>query len=268
MAVWDDVVPESERKIYEVGGWGKRMGFGAKPAMIVVDVNYDFVGDKPEPIMESIKRWRYSCGDVGWNGLRAIQRLLAAARPRGVPIIYTTVEHRADALDYGRDRDKNFRTGEATSVEGGKGPQIPQEIAPMPADVVISKKKPSAFFGTPLASYLIDLGVDTLLVTGVSTSGCVRATVVDGHAYNFRVCLVEEGCFDRSAVAHKVNLFDMHMKYADVVSLAETKRYLARLPEQAQRRAPEPAPSQQRKRRAAKAGRATSVASARHRVPG
>lgn len=126
MAVWNDVVPESERKIYEVGGWGKRMGFGAKPAVIVVDVNYDFVGDKPEPIMESIKPWRYySCGDVGRDGLSAIQRLLAAARQKGVPIIYTTVEHRADALDYGRDRDKNFRTGEATSLEGRKGPEIP-----------------------------------------------------------------------------------------------------------------------------------------------
>jgi maleamate amidohydrolase len=268
MAVWDDVVPESERKIYEVGGWGKRMGFGAKPAVIVVDVNYDFVGDKPEPIMESIKRWRYSCGDVGWNGLHAIQRLLAAARPKSVPIIYTTVEHRADALDYGRDRDKNFRTGEATSVEGGKGPQIPNEIAPMPADVVISKKKASAFFGTPLASYLIDLGVDTLLVTGVSTSGCVRATVVDGHAYNFRVCLVEEGCFDRSVVAHKVNLFDMYMKYADVVSLAETKRYLARLPERAPHRAPKETPPRQRKRRAAEADKSPSVVSERHRLPG
>src|SRR4029077_7262313 len=112
-------------------------------------------------------------------------------------------------------------------VVGGKGPEIPDEIAPAASDIVISKKKASAFFGTPLASYLVDMGVDTMLVTGVSTSGCVRATVVDGHAYNYRVCVVEEGTFDRSSVAHKVNLFDMHMKYADVVSLAETRRYLA-----------------------------------------
>lgn len=268
MAIWDDVIPESERKIYEVGGWGKRMGFGSRAAVIVVDVNYDFVGDKPEPIMESIKRWRYSCGEAGWDALRAIQRLLVAARQAGVPIIYTTVEHRPGALDYGRDRDKNFRTGEATSLAGGKGPEIPLEIAPMPADILISKKKASAFFGTPLASYLIDLGVDTLLVTGVSTSGCVRATVVDGHAYNFRVCLVEEGCFDRSVVAHKVNLFDMHMKYADVVSLAETKRYLARLSEHAHRRRGKPAPARPRKGGAPKAGRSSSVVPERHRLPG
>jgi maleamate amidohydrolase len=208
------------------------MGFGLRPAMPVIDVNYDFIGDKSEPIHESIKRWRYSCGDVGWRGVLAIQQLLVAARARKVPIFYTTVEHRADGFDYGRDRDKNFRTGEASSFIGAKGPEIPHEIAPALADIVISKKKASAFFGTPLAGYLIDLGVDTLLVTGVSTSGCVRATVVDGHAYNFRVCVVEEGAFDRSAVAHKVNLFDMHMKYADVVSLEETKRYLAALPSQ------------------------------------
>jgi maleamate amidohydrolase len=232
MAIWDDVIPEAERKIYDVGGWGKRMGFGQKPAVLVIDVNYDFVGDKPEPILESIKRWRYSCGDVGWRGIDAIRQLLLAARQKEVPIIYTTAEHRADGLDYGRDRDKNFRTGEATSIVGAQGPEIPREIAPTSADIVIKKNKASAFFGTPLTSYLIDLGVDTLLVTGVSTSGCVRATVVDGHGYNFRVCVVEEGTFDRSRVAHKVNLFDMHMKYADVVSLEEAKRYLTQLPDQ------------------------------------
>lgn len=233
MAIWDDVVPASERRIYEIGGWGKRMGFGARPAVLVVDVNYDFVGDKPEPILESIKRWRYSCGEAGWRGVRAIRKLLVAARAKAVPIIYTTVDHRPDGFDYGRDRDKNFRTGEASSLAGGMGPEIPREIAPEAADIVISKKKASAFFGTPLASYLIDLGVDTLLVTGVSTSGCVRATVVDGHAYNFRVCVVEDGTFDRSDVAHKVSLFDLHMKYADVVSLAEARRYLGSLPEAA-----------------------------------
>lgn len=268
MAVWDDVVPESERKIYDVGGWGKRMGFGEKPAVLIVDVNYDFVGDKPEPIMQSIKRWRYSCGEAGWAGVYAIQRLLAAARPKGVPVFYTTVEHRADSFDCGRDRDKNFRTGDATSLEGGKGPEIPREIAPVPADVVISKKKASAFFGTPLTGYLIDLGVDTLLVAGVSTSGCVRATVVDGHSYNFRMCLVEEACFDRSVVAHKVNLFDMHMKYGDVVSLAETKRYLARLPDRVQRSPAETASPRQRKERAATVATSPAAVSGRQRVAG
>jgi nicotinamidase-related amidase len=230
MAIWDDVIPAEDRRIYEIGGWGRSMGFGMNPAVLVVDVNYDFVGDEPKPILESIERWRYSCGDVGWRGVHAIAKLLAAARVKGARIFYTTVDHRADAFDYGRDRDKNFRTGEATSITGGKGPEIPAEIAPTQHDIVISKKKASAFFGTPLASYLIDLGVDTLLVTGVSTSGCVRASVVDGHAYNFRICVVEEGTFDRSSIAHKVNLFDMHMKYADVVTLADTLRYLEALP--------------------------------------
>lgn len=230
MAIWDDVIPAEDRRIYEIGGWGRSMGFGVNPAVLVVDVNYDFVGDEPKPILESIERWRYSCGEVGWHGVRAISKLLAAARAKGVRIFYTTVDHRADAFDYGRDRDKNVRTGETTSITGGKGPEIPTEIAPAHLDIVIGKKKASAFFGTPLASYLIDLGVDTLLVTGVSTSGCVRASVVDGHAYNFRVCVVEEGTFDRSSIAHKVNLFDMHMKYADVVTLADTLRYLDGLP--------------------------------------
>lgn len=159
--------------------------------MIVVDVNYDFIGDKPEPSMDSIKRWRYSCGKPGWDALGAIGQLLAAAREAAAPIIYTTTEHRADALDYGRDRNKNFRTGEAASISGAKGSEIPTEIPPTASDIVISKKKASAFFGTPLAGYLVDFGVDTLLVTG-----------------------------------------------GDVVSLAETKRYLARHAVQAQPAAP------------------------------
>jgi maleamate amidohydrolase len=92
--------------------------------------------------------------------------------------------------------------------------------------MVVEKVKPSAFFGTPLASHLISLGVDTVVVTGCTTSGCVRATVTDAFSYNFRVLLVEEGTFDRGEVSHKVNLFDLNQKYADVVRLGAAMEYL------------------------------------------
>jgi maleamate amidohydrolase len=102
-----------------------------------------------------------------------------------------------------------------------KGYEFPPEIAPREGDVLIPKKHPSAFFATPLASHLIDLQADTLVVTGCTTSGCVRGSVVDGFAYNFRVLVPHDAVYDRSATSHAVNLFDMASKYADVGSTAE-----------------------------------------------
>jgi maleamate amidohydrolase len=104
-----------------------------------------------------------------------------------------------------------------------------REIAPRDGDIVIRKDKPSVFFGTPLMSYLHELQVDTLLVAGTTTSGCVRATVVDAFSYNFKVVVVEECVFDRGQASHKVNLFDMQAKYADVVPLEAALGYLDEL---------------------------------------
>jgi nicotinamidase-related amidase len=104
---------------------------------------------------------------------------------------------------------------------------IIDEVAPLPGEAVLRKSSPSAFWGTPLAGHLNYLGVDTLITCGESTSGCVRASVVDGCTYRYRMIVVEEGVFDRHEAAHAINLFDMHQKYADVVSLAEVLEYLS-----------------------------------------
>jgi maleamate amidohydrolase len=108
--------------------------------------------------------------------------------------------------------------------------EIVKEIAPEPSDIVIHKLKPSAFFGTPLQSVLNDYGVDTLLVTGGSTSGCVRATVIDAFSFNYFVAVVEEGTFDRIQLSHKANLLDMNIKYADVMKIEQVASYLDSLP--------------------------------------
>jgi nicotinamidase-related amidase len=150
---------------------------------VVIDVNYDFVGHEPAPILESAAIWRNSCGEEGWAGVEAIATLLAAAREKSLPIFYSTsMEERPDAL--GRGLWRSSRNGEEAGVPGFVGSDIVAEIAPQERDVVLRKSKPSAFFGTGLISYLTELGVDTLLVTGTTTSGCVRATVVDAFSYN------------------------------------------------------------------------------------
>ena len=230
--IWNEFLTERDKQVFAHGGFGARQGYGKRPALLIVDVNYFFCGDRPEPILESIKRWRASCGAEAWDGVAAIGKLLDAARERGLPVIYTTGTRRADNWDAGAWAWKNTRTAERpriadTNVDGNT---IVAEIAPGPRDLVIRKLKPSAFFGTPLLSFLVQLGVDSLVLTGTTTSGCVRATAVDAFSNNYRVAVVEECCFDRSQASHAMSLCDLHAKYADVVKLAEATAFLRSLP--------------------------------------
>jgi maleamate amidohydrolase len=229
--IWDDVVPEEDRVVFEAAGYGAKGGFGQRPALLVVDVTYDFCGDRPdEPILQSIERFRNSCGEHAWRAIPHLQTLIAAARQRGVPIIYTHANPRPDHVRAGGWARKNGRTMAPTPEQVRIGNDIVAEIAPQDGDIVIKKDKPSAFFGTPLVSYLVALGADSVIVSGVSTSGCVRGTVIDAFSNNYAVSVVEECTFDRLVVSHKINLYDMHGKYADVVSLAETLDYMGGLP--------------------------------------
>jgi maleamate amidohydrolase len=232
--VWDRFLTERDKQVFGASGYGARGGFGKRPALLVVDVNYGFVGDKPEPILESIKRWMNSCGEDGWKAVAAIKTLLVAAREKKLPVIYTTGVRREDGWDQGAWAYKNHRV---TSEYLGQNPAnlrsniIVPEIAPQPQDIVIGKQKPSAFYGTPLASYLTHLQCDSVIVTGTTTSGCVRATVIDAFSNNYRVIVAEEGCADRSQASHAVNLCDMNAKYADVVSVAEVCEHFRALPD-------------------------------------
>jgi nicotinamidase-related amidase len=198
----------------------------------VIDVNWAFCGERPEPILESIKRWRTSCGAESWVALEYIKSLIEAARAKGLPVIYTTGERRPDNWDAGSWRWKSTRGDEASGTvhDNIDGNEIVTMIAPGPRDIVIKKQKPSGFFGTNLASYLTLLGCDSVIVVGTTTSGCVRATVVDAFSLNYRVILAEEGCFDRSEASHAVSLCDMHAKYADVLPTVEILSYFDQLP--------------------------------------
>ncbi len=225
-ACWDDFLTERDKQVFSQGGFGAIAGMGKRPALLIIDVSYNFCGDKREPILESIKRFHNSCGEDAWNSLPHIKSLRDKCHDKGIPVIYTTGIVRDDGWDAGGWAWKNARTDEdvnSPKADGFNrdGNDIMDEIAPGPRDIVIRKLKPSAFFGTPLMAFLNDLGADSLIVTGTTTSGCVRASVLDAFSNNLRCTIVEEACFDRSQASHAVNLCDMHAKYADVVSINE-----------------------------------------------
>ncbi|MDH7795957.1 MULTISPECIES: isochorismatase family protein [unclassified Beijerinckia] len=230
--IWNQFLTERDKAVFAASGYGARGGFGKRPALLVIDVNYAFCGDKSEPILESIKRWRNSCGEESWPAVAAIKSLCDKAHEKGLPVIYTTGIRRADNWDSGSWSWKNSRGGEhpVVPVSNIDGNEIVEEIAPASQDIVIYKQKPSGFFGTNMASYLTLLGCDSVIVTGTTTSGCVRATVLDAFSLNYRVALAEEGCFDRSQASHAINLCDMNAKYADVVKTAEILAFLDSLP--------------------------------------
>ncbi len=231
--IWDQFLTERDREVFAASGYGTRAGFGDRPVLLVIDVNYNFVGDKPEPILDSIKRWPNSCGEEGWAAIPRIRSLIDTAHARGVPVIYTTGDVRADRWDRGSWAWKNSRTskkGPAPTTTNLDPNGILPEVAPAAQDIVIKKLKPSGFYGTNLESFLTLLQADSVIIVGTTTSGCVRATAIDAFSANYRVTVVEDGCFDRSQASHAINLCDMNAKYADVVAAEEVEDYFQGLP--------------------------------------
>ncbi|MBL0934677.1 MAG: isochorismatase family protein [Rhizobiaceae bacterium] len=223
-AIWDDVISLDERKAYEAAGFGKRSGIGTRPALLIIDVQYRTIGTEPKPFWDSIKEFPTSCGEVGWKAVSQIEKLLPVFRKNGWPVIYPYVAPK-EAFDTGRLADKV----PALMGVAAKGYEFVPPVAPAAGDILLPKRHPSAFFGTPLTSYLINNAVDTLVVTGCTTSGCVRGSVVDAFAYNYRVVVPHDAVYDRSHTSHLVNLFDMSAKYADVMSTDETLDALSKI---------------------------------------
>ncbi len=229
--IWDAFLTERDKKVFAASGFGAKAGFGKRPALLIIDVSYGFAGDKPEPILDSIKRWSNSCGEESWDAIAAIGKLAEGFRAKKLPVIYTTGVNRPDGWDVGSWAWKNTRTDESLPkpVQNVDANAIVADIAPRPQDLMVLKQKPSGFFGSNLGSYLTLLGADSVVVTGTTTSGCVRATVIDAFSLNYRVTVAEDGCFDRSQASHAINLCDMHAKYADVLPSSEALSYVAGL---------------------------------------
>ncbi|MGE3248291.1 MAG: cysteine hydrolase family protein, partial [Beijerinckiaceae bacterium] len=206
---------EDERKVYEQAGFSLPASIGENTALLVIDVTYGFTGREGLTIEESIKEFATACGPASWEAMPRIKQLIAMFRELGRPVIYT--RSAPDDTPFTGRATKGKRLAEAPPGHN----DIPDVIAPRPGEWVLEKTKASAFFQTPLASYLVRQKIDSVIVCGVSTSGCVRASVVDCLSNGFTTFVVDDCCFDRSHFAHCANLFDMNAKYATVLSLHE-----------------------------------------------
>ena len=197
---------------YEQAGFGQVLGFGARPALLVVDMVKAYL-DPSSPLFAGVE-----------GALAATTVLLSAARSAGIPIVFTKVVYQAG----GEDGGLFFKKAQGLSLFVGESElgDLADELARTESEPLLRKQFASAFFATPLTEMLRGLGVDTVLITGLSTSGCVRATAVDAVQLGFAPMVVREAVGDRNIAPHEASLFDLDAKYADVVSLDATVTYL------------------------------------------
>jgi nicotinamidase-related amidase len=215
---WQDVVPADVLDLYK--HYRRELYVGERAAVVTIDLYELAYQGGPLPVMEVAKTYPSSCGEHAWNAIEPSVKVLKAARAAGLPIFHTTGEGRPDAHAIkvrGTLRNGQAFTEEAFAIR-------PEFLAP--GDTVVRKVRASGFYGTPLAAHLTQLGVTSIIMFGESTSGCLRASAVDGYSHGFHMTVVEECCYDRSLISHKINLFDLHHKYADVMHADEVIAHL------------------------------------------
>jgi maleamate amidohydrolase len=208
---------DSLEKNYASGGFGKGLSPGTRPALLVIDFVRAYLIEG-SPLYAGVEAARAAC-----------EELLKLARQAGIPVVHTNVVFQPG----GRDGGVFFRKVPALACfEAGRHPELAafaEGLEPAPGETVISKQYASAFFATSLSSTLTALGIDTVLIAGLSTSGCVRATAVDACQHGFIPLVVRDAVGDRHPAPHEANLFDLQAKYAEVVTLETVREYLSRL---------------------------------------
>ncbi len=212
---WTDIIDPDTLQIYQA--YHRKIYVGENPAILAIDLyNKAYLGGN-RPVKEVDREFSGSCGEHAWKALPPTQRLFAAARRAGVPVIYTT-RHVDTRGVQSTNRNLKKLADDVYDIKA--------EVAPEPGELVIYKERASGFFGTPLIAHLQMMKIDSLIICGESTSGCVRASTVDAYSYGFHNVVVEECTYDRSPICHKVNLFDLHHKYADVMHVEEVLAHL------------------------------------------
>jgi maleamate amidohydrolase len=218
---WKDVVTPEALAIYRA--YARDIFVGEKPALVAIDL-YNLAYDGgPKPVHELVHEYPSTCGEFAWAAIAPTVRLFAAARAAGIPIIYSTVDRAGGARVEATNRRVNRLSDQSFAIR--------EEFKPRPDDLIVPKQRASIFYGTPILAHLVRLGVRSLIFCGESTSGCVRASVVDAYSAGYHSVVVEECTYDRHLLSHKVNLFDLHHKYADVMHVDEVVAHLNKLVE-------------------------------------
>jgi maleamate amidohydrolase len=187
---------------------------GRRPALVAIDL-YDLVYDGgPRPVRELMDEFPASCGEYAWKALPPTIELYATARRSSVPVVHVTYDSRAETDGKVRPTNRQRRQAGRTIFK------IKDELAPVDDELVVYKKRASAFFGTPLPAFLNEMGADSLFIVGESTSDCVRSSVVEAWSLGYPVAVISDCVFDRSELSHQVSLFDMHLKYATVIPVS------------------------------------------------
>ena len=213
--VWEDVLSEQDERVITAAGydtegassWESR-GLGDRPALLVIDVQRKSAG-RDVPITEAVEDYRTAMGEIAWAAIDEIRELVGGARENGVPVTFT----RSIPTTY--------------DDPGHEALRIVDPLTPREVEDVVTKSYASAFYGTDLLTRLVRDGVDTLVLAGTSTSGCVRATAVDAQQRGFDVVVPHECVFDRIQASHKVALLDMWMKYAEVTGMEDVLEYFS-----------------------------------------
>jgi maleamate amidohydrolase len=221
---WEEVFQGAEGRAYS--SFRRPQPRGRRPAVIVIDVVTSFIGSPGLDLEGALAEWPSACGPVAHEALPAIAELLAAARAGGAPVVHFRPSGPAGRLlgpTVKGELDGDYLNGRPGAVD------FAPQAAPDEGELVVAKPRASAFFDTPAATYLRSLGVDSLLVAGCTTSGCVRASVVDAFSHGFGTFVVEQAVFDRSRLSAAVSLYEMDAKYADVLQLEDTVEWLKSL---------------------------------------
>ncbi len=226
--VWEQFLTEQDKAHLALSN-NRTVGFGSRPALLLIDLYRWVFGDEPQPLLDAMKDWPGTCGLAAWDAVPHIQTLLQAARDAGIPVVHMTGLDHAGIEGWSARRGYLSPSDPPPELRERRERQydIIDEVEPIDGEAVLRKSSPSAFWGTPLTGHLNYLGVDTIITCGESTSGCVRASVVDGCTNRYRMVVVEECVFDRTEAAHAMNLFDMDQKYADVLPLADVLEWMA-----------------------------------------
>jgi nicotinamidase-related amidase len=229
MHPWDATLGELDPEVIRAAGYGKERPLGNSPVLLVIDAQYNYVGEDL-PILESIQKFPTSVGRSAYEALPKVLALVRAFREKKRPVLFTTVAPKEALLPFSISGRVHADRRSETLVAGHKGTEIVEALRPEPGELVLDKAFASAFLGTPLATILTLQRADTVVVCGGTTSGCVRGTAVDAAGLGYRVVVAEDAVFDRIQLSHAANLLDLWMKYANVFPAQRVVDWVRSLP--------------------------------------